>query len=161
MVIGIGTDGASANIAACGLKGLVEKEIPWIHWCWCLAHRTELAIKDALKGTSFDLIDEMLLRLYYLYEKSPKKCRELEDIISDLKQYISFDGAGMKPLRASGSRWVSHKLSAMKRVLSKYGAYTAHLVALPEDSSVRSADRAKLRGYSRKWVNAFKMCVLL
>ena len=25
----------------------------------------ELAVKDALKGTSFDLIDDMLLRLYY------------------------------------------------------------------------------------------------
>ena len=46
--------------------------------------RLELAIKDALKST-FDEIDEMLLRLYYLYEKSPKKCRELEDIVADLK----------------------------------------------------------------------------
>lgn len=54
------------------LKGLVEKEIPWVYWSWCLAHRVELAVKDALKGTSFDLIDEMLLRLYYIYEKSPK-----------------------------------------------------------------------------------------
>jgi hypothetical protein len=45
MLIGVGTDGASANIACAGLKGLVEKEIP----CWCLAHRLELAVKDALK----------------------------------------------------------------------------------------------------------------
>ena len=28
----------------------------------------------------------MLLRLYYLYEKSPKKCRELEDVVSELKE---------------------------------------------------------------------------
>ena len=27
----------------------------------------------------------MLLRLSFLYKKSPKMCRELEDIISDLK----------------------------------------------------------------------------
>ena len=27
-------------------------------------------------------IDEMLVKLYYLYEKSPKKCRELADIRS-------------------------------------------------------------------------------
>ena len=27
MLVGIGTDGASANIAAAGLKGLVEKEV--------------------------------------------------------------------------------------------------------------------------------------
>ena len=30
-------------------------------WMWCLAHRLELAIKDALKGTTFDEINEMLL----------------------------------------------------------------------------------------------------
>ena len=73
-LIGIGTDGASANIAACRLKGLVEERLPWVFWMWCMAHRLELAVKDALKGTAFDAIDEFLLRLYYLYEKSPKKC---------------------------------------------------------------------------------------
>ena len=53
-LVGIGTDGASVNIADQGLKGLVEREIPWVYWSWCLAHRLELAIKDALKGTLFD-----------------------------------------------------------------------------------------------------------
>lgn len=86
MLVGIGTDGASANIAAAGLKGLVEKEAPWVHWSWCLAHRVELAVKDALKSTSFSLIDDMLLSLYHIYEKSPKKCQELGEIINDLKQ---------------------------------------------------------------------------
>jgi hypothetical protein len=33
---------------------------------------------------------------------------------------------------------VCHKLSAMKRVLSKYGAYTAHLTTLSDDLSVKS-----------------------
>ena len=77
-LVGVGTDGAASNIAAAGLKGLVERRLDCFLWMWCLAHRLELAVKDALKGTRFDLIDEMLLRLYYLYEKSPKKCRELE-----------------------------------------------------------------------------------
>ena len=152
MLVGIGTDGASANIAAAGLKGLVEKEIPWIYWSWCLAHRLELAVKDALKGTSFHLIDDMLLRLHYIYEKSPKKCRELKEVISDLQQ--CFEDSGIRPVRASGSRWVTHKLAAMKRVLSKFGAYTSHLIALSEDASVKAADRCKLRGYCSKWVNA-------
>jgi len=83
-LVGIGTDGASANIAATGLKGLVEGRLNWVFWMWCMAHRMELAIKDALKATAFDFIDELLLRLYYLYEKLPKKCRELEDINTDL-----------------------------------------------------------------------------
>ena len=78
LLVGICTDGASANIASGGLKGLIEKEIPWLFWSWCLAHRVELAVKDSLKRKLFDDIDEMLLRLYYIYEKSPKKCRGLE-----------------------------------------------------------------------------------
>ena len=153
-LVGIGSDGAAANIARRGLKGLVEAELDWVFWMWCLAHRLELAVKDALKGTAFDAIDDMLLKLYYLYEKSPKKCRELEEVISDLKNCIAFNDVGNRPVRASGSRWVSHKLSAMRRVLSNYGAYTNHLIALSEDSTVRSADRAKLHGYCRQWTDA-------
>ena len=49
-LVGIAIDGASANIAANGLKGLVEKELDWIYWMWCLVHRLELALKDALHG---------------------------------------------------------------------------------------------------------------
>ena len=72
-LVGIATDGASSNVAANGLRGLVQEKLPWIVWVWCLAHRTELAISDALSGTScFKMVDDMLLRLYYLYQKSPK-----------------------------------------------------------------------------------------
>uniref|UniRef100_A0A1X7VX05 Uncharacterized protein n=1 Tax=Amphimedon queenslandica TaxID=400682 RepID=A0A1X7VX05_AMPQE len=93
----------------------------------------------------------MLLRLYYLHEKSPKKCRELHDIVSDLKQCLQFQDGGVKPITASGSRWVSQKVAALKRILSKYGAYTNHLAALSEDVSVKSSDCAKLKGYYNKW----------
>ena len=153
-LVGMGTDGAANNIAAQGLKGLVEQKIPWIFWMWCLAHRLELAIKDALSGTLFDSIDDMLLHLFYLYEKSPKKCIELESVCADLKECLEFDEDGIRPVRASGTRWVSHKVKAMKRVLAKYGAYTAHLSSLSEDTSVKAADRAKLQGYLKKWVDA-------
>ena len=153
-LIGIGTDGAAANISSAGLKGLVEREFPWVYWMWCLAHRLELAVRDALKGTPFDFIDEMLLRLYYIYEKLPKKCRELEEIVKELQDCLQFDDAGVRPVRSSGSRWVTHKLNAMKRVLSKFGAYTNHLAVLSEDGSVKASDRAKLRGFYTKWVDA-------
>ena len=63
-----------------------------------------------------------------------------------------FHDGGTKPIRASGLRWISHKLAALKCVLSKYGAYTHHLAALSEDSSVESSDCAKLRGYHTKWI---------
>ena len=42
----------------------------------------------------------------------------------------------------------------MKRILSKYGAYTSHIASLSTDPSVKPADRAKLKGYYHKWTNA-------
>ena len=42
--------------------------------------------------------------------KGHQKCRELDEIIVDLKECFSFDDGGVKPVRASGSRWVTHKL---------------------------------------------------
>ena len=72
-LVGIGTDGAAVNIARAGLKGLVEEKLPWVFWSWCMAHRLKLAVRDAFKRTTFDLIDKMLLRLYLIYENSPKK----------------------------------------------------------------------------------------
>jgi len=44
--------------------------------------------------------------------------------------------------------------SAMKRILSKYGTYTHHLAGLSVDHSIKSVDRAKLKGYSLHWTNA-------
>ena len=73
---------------------------------------------------------------------------------SCLKECFQFDEDGVRPVRACGTRWISHKVSAMKRILSKFGAYTAHLATLSEDSTTRPADRAKLRGYLTKWVDA-------
>ena len=85
---------------------------------WCIAHMLELAVKDALKKTSFDLVDEMLFRLYLLYENFPKRCRQLEDIVVELKECLSIEDGGTRSIRASGSRWICHKWNAMKHILS-------------------------------------------
>ena len=81
--IGLGGNGCSTN---CGEKGMViailKKEFPWFLFVWCVARCLELALKDALKGTYFKEVDDCLLHLYYLYEKSPKKLRGLEELHS-------------------------------------------------------------------------------
>ena len=121
---------------------------------WYLVHTLELAIKDALKTTFFVSVDGMLLNLYLLYSKSPKKCRQLEEVIADLKECFALVDGGSKPIRACGSRWIGHKWNAMKRVLARYGAYTNHLSAMSEDRSFKSMDRAKILGYYRQRTNA-------
>ena len=52
--------------------------MPRITFVWCMAHRLELAIQDDLKCMIFDKVDGMILRISYLYQKSPKKLGELK-----------------------------------------------------------------------------------
>ena len=42
----------------------------------------------------------------------------------------------------------------MKRVLLKFGAYTAHIAALSKDTSIKQIDQAKLTVYYKKWTQA-------
>ena len=87
ILIGGGTDGASVNVSEHnGMKGKLQKELPWLFWTWCFAHRLELACKDALTSQLCKDLLEMLLRMFYLHSKSPKKSRELNDIVEDLKE---------------------------------------------------------------------------
>ena len=156
-LVGLGCDGANVNMGENGMKGLMQAERPWLTVVWCLSHRLELALKDALKKTYFSDVDEFLLRLYYLYCKSPKKCSELEDVVSELKECLTTDdfpiSGGVRPLRACGTRFVAHKVRAMERVLDRFGAYMNHLVALIEDpsSTMKAVDKQKLKGFVKKW----------
>ena len=73
---------------------------------------------------------------YIIYEKSPKKCRELEDIVKTLKTCLGSDefshGRGVRPLRASGTRFVTHKVAALNRVLERFDACVNHLCSQPK-----------------------------
>ena len=54
ILIAGGTDGVSVNIAEHNrLKGKLQKELPWLYWTWCYAHRLELACKDAFSSQLF------------------------------------------------------------------------------------------------------------
>ena len=158
-LIGMGGDGASVNMgSASGLKGLLTEAKPWIVVFWCLAHRLQLALKDALKNTFFAQVDDMLLRIYYLYENSPQKCAELDGVISELKYCLEPSDlptkGGNRPLRACGTRFIAHKVAALQRIIDRLGAYLSHLSALIEDPSVKPGDKQKLKGYFSKWHDA-------
>ena len=47
---------------------------------WCFAHRLELAIKDDFKSTYMTTVIDTLTSIYYFYEASAKRNREVEDI---------------------------------------------------------------------------------
>ena len=83
-----------------------------------------------------------LLMLYFyactsIYKKSPKKCQALEDIITELKSCLEpsemAPEGGRRPLRACGTRLVTHKVATLERVIKRFGAYFTHLINLVKD----------------------------
>ena len=155
ILVGGGTDGASVNISQHNsIKARLLESIPWIFWSWCYAHRLELSLRDGLSSQLFRSIEEMLLRLYYLYEKSAKMVRQLKEVVEDLKEVYNFSEGGCIPVRSQGSRWITHKRRALQKVVDQYGAYITHLITLCEDKTIKSEDRARLKGYVQKWTQS-------
>ena len=145
-LVGFTSDGASVNRGdKNSVKTLLRDDYSWLVFIWCIAHHLELALEDALKGTRFDGIDEMLLRSYYLYQKAPKKLRQLRELFEMYRGAMDYLSDSCKPKKASGTRWISHKLGAMKTVLDKLGLYIQHLENLTEDKSLKAKDRSKMK----------------
>ena len=61
---------------------------------------------------------------------------------------------GSRPLHACGTRFVTHKVAALGRLVDRFGAYLCHLATLTEDRSVKASDKQKLKGYPLKWRNS-------
>ena len=95
-------------------------------------------------------LDNMLMRLHYLYNKFPTKCHELEDVVAELKECLEPmqmpTTGGDRPLRACGTRFIAHKVAALERLVNRFGAYFNHL-ANCEYPVIKSVDRQKLKGY--------------
>ena len=101
-LVGFGADGANVNKGNKeGVKAILRRENPWLNFGWCVAHRLELSLKDSLQGTVFDEIDEVILRMHYLYRKAPKKLRELQ-LLVDIYESNEFDIGSYRPKKASG-----------------------------------------------------------
>lgn len=150
--VGLGGDGCSTNRGEKGgVKAILKKEYPWFLFVWCIAHHLELALKDAFSGTYFKEIDDCLLKLYYLYEKSPKRLRGLREMSNIYKNSLEFVEGSVKPKRASGTQWIIHKLNAIKVLVDKFGIFIQHLESFSTDTSVKADDQAKLKGYLKKW----------
>ena len=81
-----------------GLNVLVRNKAPWVKVVHCFNHRLELAIKDEFNKSAFySNIDEMLSKLYWRYQKGPKRLTELKELSEVFEKSIS------KPTKAGGT----------------------------------------------------------
>ena len=114
----------------------------------CESHQVELSIADALKSTLFSEIDEILVKIYYLYKNSPKKMRQLTGLGETLEMAVS------APVRANGTRWMEDNLRALNWINKNYGLLIAHFSHLTEDTTYPSAEKAKFKGIHLIYRNA-------
>ena len=104
-LVGLNLDGASVNTGKHSrLNVLVRNEAPWVEVVHCFNHRLELAIKDTFNESAFySNIDEMLSKLYWLYQKSPKRLTELKELSEVFEKLIP------KPTKADSTQWINFK----------------------------------------------------
>ena len=64
-LVGLGADGPNVhNGNTESVKTIMREEMPWLVFIWCMAHRLELAIEHALKGTIFDDVRNYIIPMY-------------------------------------------------------------------------------------------------
>ena len=152
-IVFLSSDGASVNSSKdSGLIRLLQEDFPWISFIWCFSHRLELALKDALKEF-IEPVDTSLMHLFYLYKKSSKKHRELKNFYHLLEGQFEMYSAGVWPLKATGTRWIDHKIAAVGCVIEKFGLYTQHLQHFI-NTAKKSQDHTTLQEKFTKLINA-------
>ena len=68
-----------------------------------------------------------------------------------LKESYDFDNVGFRPIRASGTQWISQKFGTMTQILDKFGLYITHLKNVTTDTSYRAKEHNQIKGYLNKW----------
>ena len=98
-VVLIVSDETSVNS---GLKGGIatklreEEYLFWLSFIWWLSHRLKCAISDSLHE-HLSPLKQFLRNLFYLYEKSSRKLKELCLVHKTLKSIYEFQNKQVKP----------------------------------------------------------------
>ena len=76
--------------------------------------------------------------LYYMYENSSKKPRELKELFSILNEVYVSENQEVKPHRATGTRWIALKLKSLKNYIDKFGLYIYHIENILADTTEKT-----------------------
>ena len=94
---------------------MIKQEAPWLNLVHCFNHRVKLAIKDPFPNSSFKSVNELMMELHYLFEKSP-----LKTLAEAVNKNVP------KSSCTPGKKWMNHKYQAMKNILEKCGEHDQH-----------------------------------
>lgn len=140
-MVGVGSDGASGNKSIYAL----EKSTVGNHlvFSWCLSHKLELVLNDAFNDSHLEKwIQTRLESEYYLLKKATLKwCL--------FRRYAEMnDKVAYRYKRPSGTRWVSHQLTALSmhlRNLHTMLAFSNEPVETPYNNTVKK-EKARTEG---------------
>ncbi|KAI8492929.1 hypothetical protein Bbelb_295260 [Branchiostoma belcheri] len=136
-------DGAAVNVGHLSGVGVrLQEECPHLIVLHCCAHRLELVVKDVLKEVPyFAAVQDLFTTIYKFYHNSALNWQGLRNAGEALDILV------LKPVRASGTRWLPHQERALKAVMRDFPALVQHLGHLVEHGEVGSKDsREKANG---------------
>lgn len=150
----LSSDGTATNSGLTGgLITLFRRDMPWVAFVWCFSHRLELSLKDAL-ASEFESVEESLRHLFYIYQNSSKKLRELRSLFQILQNVYEFSNNQVRPAKSGGTRWIDHKVRACSQMVDKLGVYVQHIENIIADTSKKACDRDALSGKVKKLKSA-------
>ena len=151
IVIAGSSDGANSEDDR-GMKTELQSTFPWLHWSWCFSNQLELACSNTLTSSLYEEINDLLIHLYSLCDKSPQKTHQLTSIVEDLKEIFHCPNTGdFMPVHNQGTRWINHKRRALQRIVDRFGVYSTHLYSMTNDSALEAADHIKLTSFHQRW----------
>ena len=124
------------------LAVLLKQKFPLLKSMHCMAHRLELAVKNAVDTVDpvshfQDLIDA----IYKVFSQSPKNQRENEHIASQLSVHL------LKVQKVFDVRWVFSSFLALQAILRDFPAlYTYFTNSCSSDSDKCGRDKSKFSG---------------
>ena len=144
-LVAFGCDGASVMIGKKnGVAALLKHLQPSVIIVHCLAHRLELAYKDAVKTSSSAYKDTiaLLMGIYFFYHNSGKQKTALQE------SYQAMNVKTVIPTRVSGTRWLGHLYKALCIFLRGYPVIHQQLQDCAA-SKIKTENKNKAVGYLR------------
>jgi hypothetical protein len=158
-MIGFGSDGASCMIGEFkGVATLLKKKNPILKTVHCMAHRLELAVKNAVDSVnSISYFRDVVDCIYKVYSVSPKNQSELDKVADSLSIQLQ------KIKKVFDIRWVFSSYVAVCAIWNDFPALFYHFEQCSQDMNRCSKERSKFAGLVKKiqsWFFLAEMAML-
>ena len=149
LLIGMASDGASVLSGKnAGVQALLTKEVNChMVYIWCISHRLQLSLKDALKKKfkEFNDLNDFLKSLYLFHTNSKVVHAAFHNAVE-----VKNRNGGTAVSRVDGTRWIAHTTNALTNLLNTVDCHQDCLAALENAENFSASQKAKAKYFKRK-----------